>query len=95
MCEQLDGEPPEDMRPGTLADIYACRGSHSLYRSPLRALSVPMVHDVTGIGLDLDCTEIGDWRPEKVYAFHAALPEGFVRHHSLEELGVVGQDGGS
>ena len=64
----------------TLADIYACRGSHSLYRSPLR-LSVSMVHDVTGIGLDLDCTEIGDWRPEKVYAFHAALPEGFVRHH--------------
>ena len=66
----------------TTTDPYACRGAHVRYRSPLR----PFVTMRTEPLMDLDCTDIGEWNPSKVYAFHGPLQPYIVRQWSLVEV---------
>ena len=68
------------------SDVYACRGDHRLYRSPLRPLNPDYVRQLCGVSLDLDHTEIGEWHPAKIYAFNGVLPGDIVFQQELEEV---------
>lgn len=62
-----------------------------LYRSPYRPLEIAWAKSAAEeenlpFDIDWDNTNIGEWTPKTVYAFHFPLSERFVKQWDLEVL---------